>query len=86
MASLWELLPTNGWPRLAIDVVWQSTLVGILAWIVLRKIVRQPATQAWIAILAIAMAVVVPVLSSASRKRKQVVTAWSVCEGCSSSG
>lgn len=67
MSELCMYLPTGGWARFACDVLWQSTLVGLIAWGVLRPLVRRPALRAWILLLALVCCVATPVGSAALR-------------------
>ncbi len=67
MSELCTYLPTGGWPRFACDVLWQSTLVGLIAWGVLRPLVRRPALRAWILLLALVCCVATPVGSAGLR-------------------
>ena len=67
MSDYWAYLPADGWSRFAVDAVWQGTLVGLLAWRVLRPLVRQPAARAWLLLLALICLVAVPLASAAVR-------------------
>jgi hypothetical protein len=62
-----SLLPSDGWPRIAADVVWQSTLLGIVGLLCARFMARRPATQALVSLVAMLAAVVTPITSVTSR-------------------
>ena len=61
--SIMMLIPTDGWQRMMVDVLWQSTFVGVLALVVSRWLVRQAAARAWVLILALTACVFLPVTS-----------------------
>jgi hypothetical protein len=67
MSELGGLLPADSWTRFAFDAAWQSTLVGLAAWLALRLLVRRAAARAWIALAAIGLSLAIPVLSAGVR-------------------
>jgi polysaccharide export outer membrane protein len=62
-----DLLPTDGWQRLAVDSLWQSTLVGLLGLASARFIARRPATRAMVSLCAIVAAIAIPLVSAGAR-------------------
>jgi len=69
MTELNLLLPSGGIARFAWDLVWQSTLVGIVALMLLRFFVKRPARRAWFATLAVGLCMAIPLVSLAARAR-----------------
>ncbi len=67
MSELWNLLPEGGWSRFACDLLWQSTLVGLLVWCVVRPLANRPAVRAWLLLLAMVCCVAMPAASAAVR-------------------
>ncbi len=67
MSDLGSFLPEGGWSRFALDVLWQSSLVGLVAYGALRPLVCQPAARAWLLLLALAGCAVLPVASALAR-------------------
>jgi len=51
------------WQRFAFDAAWQSTVLGMVAWILLASVVRRPAARSWTALLAAGLCIVVPLSS-----------------------
>jgi len=60
-------LPHDGWPRLAADFVWQSTLIGCLGWLASVALQRRPAARAYVCVLALALCLFVPLATLAVR-------------------
>jgi beta-lactamase regulating signal transducer with metallopeptidase domain len=67
MSSVLSLLPAEGWPRLIIDALWQTTLIAALGSIAAHFLVRQAAARAWLLLLALTVCLMVPLASMAAR-------------------
>lgn len=67
MSSIISLLPAEGWPRLIIDALWQTTLIAAVGSIAARFLVRQPAARAWLLLLTLTACLIVPLASVAAR-------------------
>ena len=67
MAELFSALPAGGWQRLAVDCLWQSTLIGLAAFVLGRAFGRRPAVGAAIALLGVVLCVGTPLLSAVAR-------------------
>ncbi len=60
MSELASLLPSGGFARFACDALWQSALAGLVALAVLWGGRLRPATRAWVALLAMSVAIAAP--------------------------
>ncbi len=67
MTTLLSYLPIDDLSRFLCQMAWQTTLLGVAAWITLRFVIRQPATRAWFALLTMLCFPLIPVVSSAAR-------------------
>lgn len=67
MTSFLTILPTEGWTRLLIDAMWQSTLIASMGLIVARFATPQPSARAWILLAAISGCVAAPLASATAR-------------------
>ncbi len=67
MSSLVSLLPTDGLARFLCDAVWQSTLLGVFGWLIIRSLPQRPAARSCVALLACVLCVAVPVASAVFR-------------------
>ena len=63
MDSFYSLILLDGWPRLMIDALWMSTIVGLLGVFASFCCVRQPAAKAWVLFAAMIACAVLPVTS-----------------------
>ena len=67
MDSFYSLMLLDGWPRLMIDALWISTLVGSLGVFAAFCCLRQPAAKAWVLFAAMIACAILPVTSSLVR-------------------
>ena len=65
--SMMALLPADGWQRLMVDAMWQSTLVGLIGLVMVRYFVHQAAARAWVLAVALTACIVLPMLSVSVR-------------------
>ena len=59
--------PANMAARLVLDLVWQSSLIGLLAWLAARTLVPKPAARAWLLLLALGLCFLAPAASLLAR-------------------
>lgn len=71
--SIVTLIPAGGWQRLMVDVIWQSTLVGLLAFVVSAWFIRQAAARAWLLLIATTLCIVIPMVSLCVRSGGWVI-------------
>ncbi len=67
MHELWNTTPMDDWPRLVVDAAWQSTLLGLVAWLVSWVFVGRASLRAWLALVAVSLSLVMPALTAAVR-------------------
>jgi beta-lactamase regulating signal transducer with metallopeptidase domain len=81
MSDFLSLLPEEGWRRLAVDALWQSTLILVIAGFVSRWLVKQAAARAWVLVVALTACIVSPLGSLAARS-----AGWGVVSPVAASG
>jgi protein involved in polysaccharide export with SLBB domain/beta-lactamase regulating signal transducer with metallopeptidase domain len=67
VTQLLNWLPPEGWPRFAVDAVWQSTLVALVGLFCVHYVAHRPATRALLSLIAMFVAALAPVISATSR-------------------
>jgi len=75
MSELLSLVPADGWPRFAWDCIGQSTLLGLGAWLIAGRLIRQPVRRAWLLLLEMLVRFVAPPPSAASRQANLGISA-----------
>ncbi len=76
MSDLFNNVPVDGWTRFALDALWQGAVVGMIAWIAARLLVRWPAARAGLMWLAMVCCVAMPLASATIR-----LAGWGVLSG-----
>ncbi len=70
------IFPRDGWQRLMMDAIWQSTLIGVgISWIA-RALANRSAARAWILFIGIIACVVAPTASLVSRHAGWSLPLW----------
>lgn len=67
LRDVWELIPVDGWQRLMVDAVWQSTLISTLALIAIRGWRGQATARAWLLLVTLVACLVAPATSFLAR-------------------
>ena len=65
--SDWFLPSESAWARFCFDAAWQSTGLGIAAFVAARTLAKQPATRAFILLIGLVVCVTAPMSSAAAR-------------------
>ena len=63
-------IPVGGWSRFALDAMWQTTVIALLALVAMALLRKRPAARSWVVVLSLSLCIVVPHSRAGGGKKK----------------